>query len=173
MPTPLSALFDLNGKSAIVTGAAQGIGQAIAFRLAEAGASVLLAGHNEKRLEQSANTIKENGGTSAWLLADVREMDDLDKIVQRAVIAFGGVDILVNCAGGAHSFTPALELTEETWDNTFDRNLKGSFFLAQKAARQMVDAGRGGRIINIGSIAGLHPDPCWPTTTRRRLAWCH
>ena len=159
MSTPLSALFDLNGKSAIVTGAAQGIGQAIAFRLAEAGASVLLAGHNEKRLEQSANTIKENGGTSAWLLADVREMDDLDKIVQRAVIAFGGVDILVNCAGGAHPFTPALELTEETWDNTFDRNLKGSFFLAQKAARQMVEGGRGGRIINIGSIAGLHPDP--------------
>jgi NAD(P)-dependent dehydrogenase (short-subunit alcohol dehydrogenase family) len=86
-------------------------------------------------------------------------MPDLDAIVQRALGAFGGIDILVNCAGGPHPFTPALELTEELWDKTLDRNLKGSFFLSQKVAREMVTAGQGGRLINIGSIAGLHPDP--------------
>jgi NAD(P)-dependent dehydrogenase (short-subunit alcohol dehydrogenase family) len=155
----IKELFNLSGKSAIVTGAAQGIGQAIALRLAEAGASVLLAGHNRKGLEQSAAMITATGGKAAWIFADVLNMEDLDKIVQSAMDSFGSIDILVNCAGGAHPFTPALEVTEETWDKTVDRNLKGSFFLAQKAARQMVAAGNGGRIINIGSIAGLKPDP--------------
>ena len=155
----LAELFDLSGKSAIVTAAAQGIGQAIAFRLAEAGAKVLLAGHNAGELERSAATIMANGGKAAWLLADVTKMEDLDRVVQKTVDSFGGIDILVNCAGGAHPFTSALDLTEETWDKTFDRNLKGSFFLCQKAARQMVAVGGGGRIINVGSIAGLRPDP--------------
>lgn len=155
----LAELFNLSDKSAIVTGAAQGIGQATAFRLAEAGASVLLAGHNAQALEQSAATIAASGGKAAWIFADVLKMGDLDTVVQKAMDAFGSIDILVNCAGGAHPFTPALEITEETWDKTLDRNLKGSFFLAQKVARQMIAAGRGGRIINVASIAGLKPDP--------------
>ncbi len=155
----IAELFDLSGKSAIVTGAAQGIGQAIAFRLAEAGAAVLLAGHNAEGLELSAARIVADGGKADWLVADVLSMQDLDGIVRKAVAAFGGIDILVNCAGGAHPFTPALDVTEETWDRTIDRNLKGAFFLAQKAARQMVAGGRGGRIINVASIAGLKPDP--------------
>jgi 2-deoxy-D-gluconate 3-dehydrogenase len=155
----VTELFDLSGKSAIVTGAAQGIGQAIAFRLAEAGANVLLAGHNEKALKESAATVTASGGKAAWVFADVLDMQDLDKVVQKALDSFGGIDVLVNCAGGAHPFTPALEVTEALWDKTLDRNLKGSFFLAQKVARTMVAAGNGGRIINIASIAGLRPDP--------------
>lgn len=155
----ITELFNLSGKTAIVTGAAQGIGQAIAFRLAEAGAAVLLAGHNEKGLEQSAVEINANGGRAVWIGADVTRQEDLDRIVQKAMAAFGGIDILVNCAGGAHPFTPALEITEMLWDKTLERNLKGSFFLCQKAARQMIAQGKGGRIVNIASMAGLRPDP--------------
>lgn len=155
----IADLFNLSGQCAIVTGAAQGIGQAIAFRLAEAGAAVLLAGHNEKGLEQSADEINASGGRAAWIGADVTSQEDLDRIVRTAMEAFGGIDILVNCAGGAHPFTPALEITEAIWDKTLGRNLKGSFFLCQKAADHMVAAGKGGRIINVASIAGLRPDP--------------
>jgi NAD(P)-dependent dehydrogenase (short-subunit alcohol dehydrogenase family) len=155
----IAELFDLSGQCAIVTGAAQGIGQAIAYRLAEAGAAVLLAGHNEKGLAESTATIAANGGKAAFIVADIDKIADVDTIVQTAVKHFGGIDILVNCAGGMHPFTPALEITEETWHKTLDRNLKGSFFLAQRAARQMIAAGKGGRIINIASIAALRPDP--------------
>lgn len=155
----ISELFDLSGKTAIVTGAAQGIGQAVAFRLAEAGARVVLTGHNADGLRQSADIILSSGGQAAWLCADLSHMEDLDKIVQKAMDSFGSTDILVNCAGGAHPFTPALELTEETWDKTLDRNLKGNFFLAQRTARRMAAAGQGGRIINIASIAAVRPDP--------------
>ena len=159
MSDKIAALFSLSGQTAIVTGAAQGIGQAIACRLAEAGANVLLTGHNEAGLEQAAERIKAAGGSAAWRAADVTIMADLDRIVDTAMQTFGAIDILVNSAGGAHPFTPALELTEEVWDRTQNRNFKGSFFLCQKAAQQMAAAGRGGRIINVASIAGIKPDP--------------
>lgn len=160
MSTPsIATLFDLSDQVAIVTGAAQGIGRAIALLLAEAGARILLAGHNAPGLEETSATIRARGGIADWIAADVINMEDLDRIVAKATDAFGRIDILVNCAGGAHPFTPALELTEEVWDRTLDRNLKGSFFLAQKAARLMVEGGRGGRVINVASIAGLRPDP--------------
>ncbi|MET0657718.1 MAG: SDR family oxidoreductase [Steroidobacteraceae bacterium] len=155
----IAQLFDLGGSSAIVTGAAQGIGQAIALRLAEAGASVLLAGHNEELLARSAAMVTAAGGNAAWICADISQIADIDAIVQAAIERFGAVDILVNNAGGMHPFTPALEITEAIWEKTLERNLKGSFFLAQRVARQMVAAGRGGKIINIASIAALRPDP--------------
>lgn len=155
----IEQLFDLSGKTAIVTGAAQGIGLAIAVRLAEARAQVMLAGHNAASLEASAREIRAHGGTADWVAADVTILDDLDKTIEKTMSVFGAIDILVNCAGGAHPFTPALELTEEIWDRTLDRNLKGSFFLSQKAAREMIKGGKGGRIINIASIAGIRPDP--------------
>jgi NAD(P)-dependent dehydrogenase (short-subunit alcohol dehydrogenase family) len=155
----IAQLFDLTGRTAIVTGAAQGIGKAIAARLAEAGANVLLAGHNEERLARSAAEIGQAGRKVAWLGADTTKAADLDAIVQTALDRFGTIDILVNNAGGMHPFTPALEITEEVWDDTLARNLKGSFFLAQRVAKNMIAAGRGGRIINIASIAALRPDP--------------
>lgn len=155
----IARLFDLTGQTAIVTGAAQGIGQAIAFRLAQANAKVMLAGHNAQGLEASATHIRRAGGIAEWIAADVTDLNDLDQAVGKTVQAFGAIDILVNCAGGAHPFTPAVDITEAVWDRTLARNLKGSFFLAQKVAREMIKAGRGGRIINIASVAGIRPDP--------------
>ncbi|WP_068071778.1 SDR family NAD(P)-dependent oxidoreductase [Novosphingobium lentum] len=152
-------LFDLSGKVAIVTGAAQGIGQAIALRLAEAGAAVVIAGHNASGLGGTAGQIASAGGRCVTIGADVCIDTDLDAIVAEAVSAFGGVDILVNAVGGMHPFTPALELSEEVFDATMARNLRSNFALSKRAAKQMVAAGKGGRIINIASIAGLRPDP--------------
>lgn len=155
----LSELFDLRGRGAVVTGAAQGMGRAIAERLAEAGARVLLAGRNERGLRQATESIRSQGGSVSCTVADTSKPEDLDTIVRSAVELAGAVDILVNNAGGMHPFTPAPEITDRIWEQTVASNLKGTFFLSQKVARGMVAGGKGGRIINIASIAALRPDP--------------
>ena len=155
----IAAMFDLSGQVALVTGAAQGIGQAIALRLAEAGAAVVAAGHNATGLEATRAEIEQAGGRSAIVAGDVCNDGDLDSFVEAAIASFGGIDILVNAVGGMHPFTPALDLSEEVFDATMDRNLRSTFALSRRAARKMADAGKGGRIVNIASIAGLRPDP--------------
>lgn len=155
----IAELFDLSGQVALVTGAAQGIGQAIALRLAEAGASVVAAGHNAAGLAATKSAIEAGGGRCETVSGDVCSDADLDGFVARAVEAFGGIDILVNAVGGMHPFTPALDLPEEVFDATIARNLRSAFALSKRAGRQMAEAGKGGRIINVASIAGLRPDP--------------
>ncbi len=155
----IAQLFDLSGQKAIVTGAAQGIGQAIAERLAEAGAAVLLAGHNEAGLAETAAHIRNAGGCAETIGADVTSNADIDAITAKALSRFGGIDILVNAVGGMHPFTPALQLDEAVFAETLARNVTSSFSLSKKCAQVMVDAGKGGTIINIASIAGLRPDP--------------
>ncbi len=153
---PLRDLLDLSGRVAIVTGAAMGIGQGIAFRLAEAGAAVVVADRDTDAAESTAKLITERGGRATVVHADISQVADAQAMVEAAVNAYGRVDILVNNAG-IFPFAPALELTEQTWDRVLDVNLKGSFFSAQAAAKQMVKAGVGGRIVNIASIDALHP----------------
>jgi NAD(P)-dependent dehydrogenase (short-subunit alcohol dehydrogenase family) len=153
---PLRELLDLSGRVAIVTGAAMGIGQGIAFRLAQAGADVVVADRDTDAAETTAKQITERGGRAMVVHADISRVVDAQAMVQAAVDAYGRVDILVNNAG-IFPFAPALELTEQTWDRVLDVNVKGAFFSAQAAAKQMVQAGNGGRIVNIASIDALHP----------------
>lgn len=155
----IAELFDLSGQVALVTGAAQGIGQAIALRLAEAGASVVAAGHNTDGLRGTKDLIEAAGGRCETVSGDVCDDADLDAFVAKAVDSFGSLDILVNAVGGMHPFTPALDLSEEVFEATMARNLRSAFALSKRAAKQMVAAGKGGRIINVASIAGLRPDP--------------
>ncbi len=152
----IQQLFDLSGQVAIVTGGAVGIGQAIAFRLAEAGAAVLVTDVNLEAAQQTARLITERGHRAQAYKADVSQVADAQAMVQEAVQRFGRMDILVNNAG-IFPFAPALEMTEQLWDRVLDINLKGTFFCAQAAARQMIKAGSGGRIVNIASIDALHP----------------
>ena len=133
-----------------------GIGQGIAFRLAEAGASVVIADRDLEAAQRTADLISERGGRTLALQVDVSAVSDAQTMIQQTVDAFGQVDILVNNAG-IFPFAPALEVSEELWDRVLRVNLKGAFFCAQAAARQMVKAGMGGRIINIASIDALHP----------------
>jgi 2-deoxy-D-gluconate 3-dehydrogenase len=153
MTATIGQLFDLQGKAAIVTGGAMGIGAAIGERLAEAGAAVLIADVNEEAARKTAARIGETGGQAVAFRADMRQVGDIRAMVAAAVERFGRLDVLVNNAG-IFPFTPALEMTEEQWDRVLDVNLKGAFFAAQAAARALT---AGGRIVNIASIDGLHP----------------
>jgi 2-deoxy-D-gluconate 3-dehydrogenase len=155
-PPSIPQLFDLKGQTAIVTGGALGIGQAIAFRLAEAGAAVLIADINLEAAEASAQQVRERGGKATALRADASRVADAQAMAREAVRAFGRLDILINNAG-IFPFAPALQVSEELWDRVLALDLKGAFFCAQAAAEQMLAAGHGGRIVNIASIDGLHP----------------
>ncbi|HEX6817486.1 MAG TPA: SDR family oxidoreductase [Ktedonobacterales bacterium] len=155
-PPKLAEMFDLSGKTAVVTGGAMGIGAAIVARLAEAGAAVVVADINQQAAEETATKITGQGGKAIAVRADTSSVEDAHRVVQEAVRAYGHLDILVNNAG-IFPFTPVLELAEAQWDRVLDINLKGAFFFAQAAARQMVAQNTPGVIVNIASIDGLHP----------------
>lgn len=152
----ISQLFELNRKGAIVTGAGMGIGRGIALRLAEAGAGVIVADINLEAANETVRQIIAKDGIAVAIEADVASPADAEKVVQAAYERFGRLDILVNNAG-IFPFSPALQTTEALWDKVIDINLKGVFFYSQAAARKMVEARQGGRIVNIASIDALHP----------------
>jgi 2-dehydro-3-deoxy-D-gluconate 5-dehydrogenase len=154
--TPLHQLLSLEGKVAIVTGGARGIGRGIALRLAEAGASVLVTDIRAPLLEQTVAQIRATGGTAASTTADVGKIKDAEAVVAEAVQLFGSLDILVN---NAIAFQPAelIHLTEEQYDTVAGTGLKGVVFHSQAASRQMIKQGRGGRIVNIGSVDAFLP----------------
>jgi len=152
----IAQLFDLSGKGTVVTGGAMGIGQGIAFRLAEAGAGVMVADIDLKAATQTAQQIEARGGKAQAIRADVRSAADAEKVAQATVDAFGSLDILVNNAGIFPS-SRFLDISEESWDKVLDINLKGAFLYSQAAARAMIKAGHGGKIINIASMEALKP----------------
>ena len=151
-------LFDLRGKTAIVTGAGQGMGRGIALRLADAGARLVIAGRTLSKCSAVSEEIVAEGGEAIPVKCDVTSLDALDNLVESTVKAFGTIDILVNNAGGMHPFTPFIDVTPETWQATTDRNMKGSYFLTQKCVHVMLEQGVKGRIVNIASTAAFKPD---------------
>ncbi|TDN59237.1 SDR family oxidoreductase [Paraburkholderia sp. BL10I2N1] len=152
----LASLLDLRGKTALVTGAAQGIGEAIAIRLAEAGSAVVICDINGERAEQTAQSIRDTGAQAIAIRADVARVADTQTAINAAVETFGSIDILVNNAALVAP-SPVMEIDEKLWDTVLDIDLKGVFFQAQAAARQMIAAGRGGKIINIASVDAVLP----------------
>ena len=154
--TPVSKLLDLSGKSAIVTGAAMGIGYGIAYRLAEAGAAVTVADVNLAAAQSAVVRLKAAGRKAQAVKCDVSLETDAVATVSAAVKAYGGLDILVNNAG-IFPFKPMLEMDEALWSKVHDVNLKGVFLCSREGAKQMVKQGRGRRIINIASIDAFHP----------------
>ncbi len=158
MNQSVAGLFDLRGKTAIVTAAGQGMGHGIARRLAEAGANIVVSHRHPDAAEAVAQELRGLGVGAITALGDVTDLDALDATVAAALAEFGAIDILVNNAGGMHPFTPFLEVTPETWAVTTERNMKGTYFLTQKVARTMVAAGRPGKIVNIASTAAFKPD---------------
>jgi NAD(P)-dependent dehydrogenase (short-subunit alcohol dehydrogenase family) len=143
----------LQGKVAVVTGAGRGIGKASAIALAKAGADVAIADIDATGAEESAAAIAAVGRRSLAVQANLGELAQIDGFVDKTVRAFGGIDILVNNAA-LTQHGRILEVTEATWDRLHRVNAKGAFFCVQRVARQMAAQGRGGRIINIASIAG-------------------
>ena len=150
--TRLSQLFDLTGTVAIITDGALGIGQAIAFRLAEAGAWVMIADVNLEAAHDTLQQIRVEAGLSA-IQADASRASDAKRLVEETVRAFGRLDILTNSTT-VYPFATALEATEALWDKTEDITFKGLFFYSQAAAQEMVREGHAGTIINIASPTG-------------------
>jgi NAD(P)-dependent dehydrogenase (short-subunit alcohol dehydrogenase family) len=148
--------FGLRDRIAVVTGASQGIGRAIALGLAQAGTHLVLAKHPEGRhdeIRQVQGEIEALGRRAIIVPTDVAQVADVQAMIDRARETFGRVDILVNNAGWTGT-TAALDVTEEEFDKTVAASLKSVFFACQAAARVMIPQGRG-RIINIGSNFGV------------------
>ena len=146
-------MFDLREKVALVTGAGRGIGKAIAWALAEGGADVAVNYVSEpERAEAAVMMIRKLGQRSIAVRGDVSRKDDVDAMVPRVELELGGIDILVNNAG-ILLFEPFLTMSEANWDRVIDINLKGQFLVAQAVARGMARRGKGGRILNLASIA--------------------
>ncbi|MDQ3467506.1 MAG: L-iditol 2-dehydrogenase [Chloroflexota bacterium] len=143
----------LQGKVAIVTGGAQGIGAAISRRYATEGARMVVADRNGEGASTVASEISDRGGEAIGVTVDVTNRDQVESMVASAVERFGGVDILVNNAGVIKLQT-FLDVTEDDWNYMFDVNCKGMLWCSQAVARQMIEQHRGGKIINLASQAG-------------------
>jgi NAD(P)-dependent dehydrogenase (short-subunit alcohol dehydrogenase family) len=148
--------FSLEGKVALITGASRGIGEAIALTLAEHGAHCILASRNIDALRAVEERIKAKGGKAdsiACHMGDIKQIEALiDEIKQR----FGKLDIIINNAATNPHFGSILSVEESHWDKTHEVNLKGPFFLIQKAA-PLMEASGGGAIVNVASINGVSP----------------
>ena len=152
-----AALLSLEGKVAVVTGAASGIGRGISFLLAEMGASVALLDIDADKGKAAAAQIRSQGGEGIYLPCDIRRAADCRKAVEAVIKKWNGIDILCNCAGIAIR-KDVVDLTEEEWDLALDVTLKGIYLLSREVIPHMARAG-GGSIINIGSGWSLKGGP--------------
>jgi NAD(P)-dependent dehydrogenase (short-subunit alcohol dehydrogenase family) len=159
-PPKGAGVFDLSGKTVVVTGGGQGIGRGIVQSMAQAGGNVVIAGRTAATLEESAAVAREHG-VQAWpVVTDLTQPGDIDRLVAAALELGGTIDCWVNNAGSARNedVGPLMTLREDQWDAVVDLNLKWTFFACQAAARVMQDNG-GGSIINISSRSGSQPCP--------------
>lgn len=146
-------LFDLTGRTAIVTGGSRGLGKEIAEGLAEAGANIMLCARRKEWLDDTVEEFTTRGFTVDGRTCDVANSEDVQTLVDETVTRFGAVDILINNAGTSWGAMPE-EMPIEQWQKVIDVNLTGCFLFAQAVGREMLKKGSGS-IINIASIAGL------------------
>ncbi|MGE7693462.1 3-oxoacyl-[acyl-carrier-protein] reductase [Lysinibacillus sp. NPDC094177] len=144
----------LEGKVAVVTGASRGIGRAIAFKLADEGAKVVVNySGSQAKAEEVVASIQENGGEAIAVQASVSKTEEVTALMDAAVKTFGSLDILVNNAGITRD-NLLMRMKEDEWDDVLETNLKGVFLCTKAVTRQMMKQ-RAGRIINISSIVGV------------------
>lgn len=148
----------LTDKIALVTGAAGGIGQAMIQRLAEEGAHIVAVDVDMGFVEATTKVVTDLGRKIETLQIDVTQAVDIDRMVQHTVSTLGRLDILMNNAG-VMRFQELQEISEADWDFVCNVNLKGAFFVLQAAARQMIQQGGGGKIVNTASVSGKQPEP--------------
>jgi 2-deoxy-D-gluconate 3-dehydrogenase len=156
MQTSLQQLINLEGKTAVVTGGAMGIGLGIARRLAEAGASIVIADINDEVGAQATEELVAAGARAVFIHADVSGDDDVRAVIALADQTYGGVDILVNNAG-IYPMMPVMQMTIEDFEKIISINLKSAFLFTKYASESMIARQKGGKIINITSIDALHP----------------
>lgn len=150
MQASVVSLFSLTGKTALVTGASRGLGQAIAVALASAGATVICASSSLAGVAATVQLIQANGGQALALAADLSQMSQVQQLATDALALVETIDILVNC-GGTIFRSPALEFPQAQWQQNFAVNVDAAFLLSQRLATPMVARGHG-KIINIASM---------------------
>lgn len=154
--SPLKQVIDLTGKTAIVTGGAMGIGLGIAYRLAEAGAHMVIADLDEEAGRKAAKELTDDGFKAAFIQTDVASEEDVKRASDFTVETYGGIDILVNNAG-IYPIIPVMQMTSADFEKILAVNLKSVFLFTKVTAEVMIKQERGGKIINITSIDALHP----------------
>ena len=158
MTRTVQQLFDLTGKTALVTGGSRGLGLQMAHALGEAGARIMLTSRKASDLEQAAAELQDAGIDARWIAADCAQESEIQRLVDETLQRVGDVHILVNNAGATWG-APAEEHPLEAWDKVMNLNVRGYFILSQLIANRSMIPQRGGRIINIASIAGLGGNP--------------
>ncbi|MGA9341804.1 MAG: SDR family oxidoreductase [Rhodanobacteraceae bacterium] len=151
-------LFDLAGKTALITGGSRGLGLQMAEALGSYGARLVLSARKADELQQAQDHLQRLGIDADWIAADGAKEADVTSLSDAAMEKLGRVDILVNNAGASWG-APAEEYPVEAWDKVFDLNIRGLFLLTQQIGRRSMIPNHYGRIINIASIAGLRGNP--------------
>ncbi|NWG73810.1 MAG: SDR family oxidoreductase [Rubrivivax sp.] len=154
MSTPVRQLFDLSGRTALVTGGSRGLGLQIAEALGEAGAKVMLTSRKAADLEEAAAELSTKGIDARWIAADASRPDEIRRVVDETLQRLGHVDILVNNAGATWG-APAEDHPLEAWDKVMNLNVRSVFLFSQAVGKASMIPRRYGRIVNVASIAGL------------------
>jgi gluconate 5-dehydrogenase len=146
-------LFDLTGKTAIITGGGRGLGEQMAEGLAEAGANIVLCSRKKEACQQVADRLATTGVKTLALACDISQPEDIKNVVHQTIETFGRIDILINNSGATWG-APVEEMPLEAWQKVMNINVTGTFLMSQEAGKQMIKQ-KAGKIINIASIAGL------------------
>ena len=158
MTRTVQQLFDLKGKTALITGGSRGLGLQMAHALGEAGARLMLSSRKADDLEQAVAELQAAGIDARWIAADCSREEDTRRLADETLERMGAIDILVNNAGASWG-APAEEHPVAAWDKVMNLNVRGYFILSQQVANGWMIPNKAGRIINIASIAGLNGNP--------------
>ena len=158
MARKIQQLFDLSGKTALITGGSRGLGLQLAHALGEAGAKIMLTSRKATELEAAAAELSGAGIDARWIAADCAVESDIERLAAETLERMGDVDILINNAGASWG-APAEEHPLAAWDKVMNLNVRGYFLLSQQIARHSMIGRRSGSIINVASIAGLAGNP--------------
>lgn len=158
MTRTVQQLFDLKGKTALVTGGSRGLGLQMAHALGEAGARIMLTSRKAADLEEAAAELQGAGIDARWVAADCADEADIVRLVDETLQRMGDIDILVNNAGAAWG-APAEDHPISAWDKVMNLNIRGYFLLSQQVGKRSMIGRKQGRIINLASIAGLGGNP--------------
>lgn len=152
-------LFDLSGKTAIITGGSRGLGQQMALAFADHGANVVVASRKLENCEAVAQQVRDRGVKAKAIAYHAASWDDADRLAAESIAEFGHIDILVNNAGMSPLYSSLVDVTEDLYDKVLGVNLKGPFRLSALIGTHIVQSGRTGSIINVSSIASRRPSP--------------
>ena len=158
MTRTIQQLFDLSGKTALITGGSRGLGLQMAHALGEAGAKIMLSSRKAEDLEQAAAELQAAGIDARWVAADCAREEDIHRLASETLQRMGDVDILINNAGASWG-APAEDHPVAAWDKVMNLNVRGYFLLSQHIAKHSMIGRRSGAIINLASIAGLGGNP--------------